>query len=146
MYQFWINKNYMSAFYCNCYKKWIWKLHQQCEMCLVLLLDRALNKLPLIGIVPYILIDWLICFSGRIPRLLLIQHSLYVEVVEKAPPHHSQGSSTERWSRNTLTVVTAKVFYVLGGSLTSPFIFNNSGETAASFNVVNHPRCCEPRN
>jgi len=28
-------------------------------------------------------------------------------------PHHSQGSSTERWSRNTLRVVTARVFYVL---------------------------------
>jgi len=30
--------------------------------------------------------------------------------------------------------------------LTSPFILNNSVETAAPFNVVSHPRCCEPRN
>jgi len=28
----------------------------------------------------------LIYFSGRIPRLSLIQHSLYVGVIEKAPP------------------------------------------------------------
>ena len=61
-------------------------------------------------------------------------------------PHHSQGSSTERWSRNTLRVVTARVFYVLMGSLSSPFIFNNSVETATPFNVVSHPRCSEPRN
>ena len=32
------------------------------------------------------LADWLICFSGRIPRLSLIQHSLYVGMVEKLPP------------------------------------------------------------
>ena len=44
----------------------------------------------------------LFCCSGRIPRLSLIQHSLYVGVAEKQPPpYHSQGSSTERWSRNT---------------------------------------------
>jgi len=40
--------------------------------------------------------------------------------------------------RNTLRVVTARVFYVLMGSLTSPFILNNSVETAAPFNVVSH--------
>jgi len=38
----------------------------------------------------------LLCFSGIIPRLSLIQHSLYVRVVEKTLPHHSQGGSTER--------------------------------------------------
>ena len=36
--------------------------------------------------------------------------------------HHSQGSSTERWSWITLRVVTARMFYVLMWSLTSPFI------------------------
>ena len=61
-------------------------------------------------------------------------------------PCHLQGSSTERWSRNTPRVVAARVFYILRGVLTSPFILNNSMETAASFNVVSHPRCCEPRN
>jgi len=30
--------------------------------------------------------------------------------------------------------------------LMSPFILNNSVETAAPFNMVSHPRCCEPRN
>ena len=89
--------------------------------------------------------SWLFC-SGRIPRLSLIRHSLYVGVVEKPPPHHSQGSSTERWSRSTLRVVTARLFYVLRGILTSPFILSNSVETAAPFNVVSHPRCSEPRN
>ena len=78
--------------------------------------------------------------------LSLIQHSLYVGVVENLFTHHSQGSSTERWSRNTLRVVTARVFYVLRESLTSPFILNNSVDTAAPFNVVIHPRCSEPRN
>ena len=55
-------------------------------------------------------------------------------------PHHSQGSSTERSpSRNTLRMVTVRVFYVIRGSLTSPFIFNNAVEMAAPFNVVSHP-------
>jgi len=71
------------------------------------------------------------CCSGIIPRLSLNQHSLYVGVVEKLLPHHSQGTSTERWDRNTLRVVTARVFYVLRGFLTSPSILNNSMETAA---------------
>jgi len=34
----------------------------------------------------------------------------------------------------------------LQGVLTSPFILNNSVETAAPFNVVIHLRCSEPRN
>ena len=59
---------------------------------------------------------------------------------------NSPASTTERWSRNTLRVVTARVFYVLRGFLASPFILNNSVQTAAPFNVVNHPRCCEPIN
>jgi len=52
-------------------------------------------------------------------------------------PHHSQGSSTERWSQNT------QGRYILRGSLTSPFIIINSVETTAPFNVVTHPRCRE---
>jgi len=59
---------------------------------------------------------------------------------ENLLPYHSQGSSTERWSQNTLRVVTTRVFYVLRGFLTSPVILNNSVETAAPFNVVSHPR------
>ena len=55
-------------------------------------------------------------------------------------------STSHSGCRNTLRVVTARVFYVLRGSLTSPFICYNSIETAATFNVVNHPRCSEPRN
>ena len=79
------------------------------------------------------------------PQAVLIRHSRYVGVVVGVP-HHSQGSNTEIWGRNNLRVVTARVFYVLRGSLTSPFILNNSVETAAPFNLVSHPRCCEPRN
>jgi len=46
--------------------------------------------------------------------------------LEISSPTTHGGSSTERWSRNTLRVVTARVFYVLRGFLTSPFILNNS--------------------
>ena len=87
---------------------------------------------------------WL-CHSGRILRLSLIRHSLYAGVVEKPPPPPLTGEQYSS-SRNTLRVVTARVFYILRVFLTSPFILINSGEKAAPFNVVNHPRCCEPRN
>ena len=89
-----------------------------------------------------------LCVSGRIPRLSFIQRSLYVGAVEKllSPTTHRGTNSTDRWSRNTLRVVTARVFYILRGSLISPFIFNNSVETAAPFNVASDPRCSEPRN
>ena len=63
----------------------------------------------------------LFCCLGRIPRLPLIQHSLYDGVTKKSLlPHHSHGSSTERWSRNSLRVVIARVFDDLNGYLTSP--------------------------
>ena len=83
---------------------------------------------------------------GESPGCRLISTASMLEWLRNLLPHHSQGSSTERWSRNTLRVVTARVFYVLRGFLTSPFILNNSVETAAPFNVVSHPRCSEPRN
>ena len=88
-----------------------------------------------------------VCFVvlGESPDCRLFSTASMLEWLRKLLPHHSQGSSTERWSRNTLRVVTASV-YVLRGSLTSPFILNNSVETAGRFNVVNQPRCCEPRN
>jgi len=37
-------------------------------------------------------------------------------------------------------MVTARVFYVLRGSLMSPFTFNNTVETAVPFNMVSHTR------
>jgi len=64
----------------------------------------------------------------------------FVEWLRNPLPHHSQGSSTEKWSGNTLRVITARVLYVLRGFLTSTFILNNSVETTAPFNVVSHPR------
>ena len=83
---------------------------------------------------------------GESPGCRLISTASMFEWLRNLLPNHSQGSSTERWSRNTPRVVTARVFYVLMGFLTSPFILNNSVETAAPFNVVSHPRCSEPRN
>jgi len=49
------------------------------------------------------------CCSGRIPRLSLNQRSLCLEWLRNLLLHHSQVSSMERWSRNTLRVVTASV-------------------------------------
>ena len=83
---------------------------------------------------------------GESPGCRLISTASMLEWLRNLLPNHSQESSTQRWSRNTLRVVTARVFYVLGGFLTSPFILNSSVETAAPFNMVNHPRCSEPRN
>ena len=52
--------------------------------------------------------------------------------------HHSQGSSTERWSRNILRVVTVRGYCILRGSLTSLFIFLwFSGVGRATHDVVN---------
>ena len=53
------------------------------------------------------------CCSGRIPRLSLIPHSVYVGVVENLLPRHSQGSSTERWSRNTTRMVSRRTVPLL---------------------------------
>ena len=81
---------------------------------------------------------WLACFvfQGGSSGCHLFSTASMLEWLRNLLPHHSQGSSMERWSRKTLRVVTARVFYVLRGSLTSPFIFNNSVETAVPFNVV----------
>jgi len=65
----------------------------------------------------------LFCCSRRIPTLSFIQHSLYVWVVEKPLPHHSHRRNTERWSRNTLRVVTAMVFYVFREVFNVPLYF-----------------------
>jgi len=80
--------------------------------------------------------EFLFCFLGRIPRLSLIRHSLYVGVIENPPlppiTWHQYGKMEPK--------------YPEGGTATRGFYFNNSVETAAPFNVVSHPRCCEPRN
>jgi len=78
---------------------------------------------------------WVACFiiRGESPGCPLFSTASMLEWLWYFLPHHSQGSSTERWSWNTLRVVTARVFYVLGGSLTSPLIIYNSVETAAPF-------------
>ena len=81
---------------------------------------------------------------GESPGCRLFATASMLEWLRNLLPHHSQGSSTERWSRNTLD--TARVFYVLMCFLTSPFILNNSVETAAPFNVITHRQCYELRN
>jgi len=43
----------------------------------------------------------------------------------------------ERWSKNTLKIVTASVYYFLRGFLTSPYLID-SVDMAASFIVVIH--------
>ena len=64
----------------------------------------------------------LFCFSGRIPRLSLIRHNLDIGVVEKPPPHHSQGSSTERWSRNTSSLIVDVYKYTEVGHFDSAVV------------------------
>jgi len=86
----------------------------------------------------------MLCFAcfvirGESPGCRLFSTASVLEWLRNLLSQHSQGSSMERWSRNTLRVVTARVCYVLRGSLASPFILNNSEETAAPFNVVSHP-------
>ena len=54
-------------------------------------------------------------------------------------PTTHRGAEQKDGAKTPLRVVTQ-------GVLTSPFILINSLETAAPFNVVIHPRCCEPRN
>ena len=65
---------------------------------------------------------------GESPGCRLISTASMLEWLRKLLPHHSKGSSTERWSRKTLRVVTARVVYVLRRFLTSPFILNKWAE------------------
>ena len=90
-------------------------------------------------------VQCLFVVRGESPGCRLISTASMLEWLRNLLPHHSQGSSTERWSRNTLRVVTARVLPPQG-VLTSPFIWNNLVETAAPFNVVSHPPFCELRN
>ena len=78
---------------------------------------------------------WFDCFvfQGESPGCCLFSKASMLEWLRNFLPHHSQGSSTERWSRNTPRVVTAILFYILRGSLMSPFILKESVETAAPF-------------
>ena len=76
----------------------------------------------------------------------LIRHSLYVGVVEKPlPPPLTEGKYGKMESKYAEGGHCQSVLRHQG-VLTSPFILNNSVETAAPFNVVGHSRCCEPRN
>ena len=59
-------------------------------------------------------------FRGESPGCRLFSTASVFEWLINLLPHHSQGSNTEIWSQNTLRVVTVRVFYVLGGSLTTP--------------------------
>ena len=86
------------------------------------------------------------CCSGRIPRLSLNQHSLYVGVVDTSPPspltREQYGKMEPKYPEggHCQSVLRPQ------GVFNVPLYFNNSVETAAPFNVVSHPRCSEPRN
>jgi len=60
----------------------------------------------------------LLVFRGESLDCRLISTASMLEWLRPTPPHHSQGSSTERLSQNTLRMVTARVAYILSGSLT----------------------------
>ena len=62
-------------------------------------------------------------FRGESPGCHLFGTASMLEWLRNLlPRHHSQGSSTERWSRNTLRVVTARVLTSSGG-LKRPHLF-----------------------
>ena len=101
------------------------------------------------------------CSSGSIPRLSLVSFVVWGESpgcrFYSAQPLCLSGweTSSPTTHRGEVWKDGAKIpwgwslpecFTSSGGFLTSPFIFNNSVETAAPFNVVSHPKCCEPRN
>ena len=66
-----------------------------------------------------------VCFvvRGESPGCRLISTASMLEWLRNLLHHHSQGSSMERWSRNTLRVVTARVFYILRVFLKVPLYF-----------------------
>ena len=57
-------------------------------------------------------VKYLICFvvRGESPGCRLFATASVLEWLRKLIAHQSQGSSTERWSRNTLREVIARVF------------------------------------
>ena len=71
------------------------------------------------------------CCSGRIPRLSLNQHSLYVRVVEKFPPPPLTGEQYGKMEPKYHEGGHCQNVLRPQGVLTSPFILNNSVETAA---------------
>ena len=89
---------------------------------------------------------FLFCFSGRIPRLSLIWHSLYVGVVENLLPTTHRGAVRTDGAEIPWGWSLPECFASSGRSSTSPFIFNNSVERAAPLNVVSYRRCSELRN
>ena len=82
----------------------------------------------------------LFCCSGRIPKLSLNQHSLYVGVVENPPPPPLTGEQYGNMEPEYPEGGHCQSVLRPQGVLKSPFIFNNSIETAVPFNVVSHPR------
>ena len=104
----------------------------------------------IIMLLQYMISCWLwlllFCCSGGIPRLSLIQHSLYVGVVEKTPPPPLTWEQYGKMEPKYPEGGHCQSVLRRQGVFTSPFILNNSVETAAPFNVVSHPRYCEPRN
>ena len=115
--------------------------HFFCQLCQELATLCQEIRLLTIVIFDY----WWLCCSGRIPRLSLIRHSLYVGVVEKPPPPPLAGEQYGKMEPKYPEGGRCQSVLCPWFFLTSPFMLNNSVETAAPFNVVNHPRWCEPR-
>ena len=64
----------------------------------------------------------LLAFRGESPGCRLISTASVLEWLRPSHPHYSQRSSIERWSRNTLRMVIARVCCVLRGGINAPLI------------------------
>ena len=59
-------------------------------------------------------------FGGESPGCRLFSTASILEWLRNHLSHHSKRTNTERWSRNTLRVVNARVFYVFRGVFNFP--------------------------
>ena len=82
---------------------------------------RCTNRWPL-----YVHSCIMFCCSGRIPRLSLNQHSLYVGVVEKSPPPQLTGEQYGKMEPKYPEGGPCQSVLRPQGVLTFPFILNNS--------------------
>ena len=82
----------------------------------------------------------LLCFSGRVPKLSLIQHTSMLERLRTPPPlltGEQYGKMETKYPEGGHSQSVLRPQWV---SLSSPFIFNNLVEAAAPFKVVSHSR------
>ena len=71
-------------------------------------------------------------FRGVSPYCSLISTASMLECLRLFPPSPLTGEQYGKWSRNTRKVVTARLYYILRGSLTFPFnLYQFSGDGSA---------------